>query len=286
MKAKAPPAPDGANRTKPPDGAKQIKPPDSAKQKSKKAPVVMIHGAFAGPWSWDEFAAKFRDAGYKVHAPSLRHHDGEKPPASLGQTSLTDYADDLETLLEELDAPPILIGHSMGGLLAQMLAARCDVRALVLLAPSAPWGVPPSTLFEIASAQSMLLNVGFWNSVLKPDQHIAGRNSLDRLPQARRDALFARFVPESGRAAFEIMHWGLDMRRASEVDASKVDCPLLLIAGGEDRVNPPGTVERIAALYGGRAQYEKFSGMSHWLVAEPGWDKVAARALEWLGKLD
>src|SRR5579863_8538840 len=56
------------------------KPPDDAKQKRKKAPVVMIHGAFAGPWSWDEFAAKFRDAGYKVHAPSLRHHDGEKPP--------------------------------------------------------------------------------------------------------------------------------------------------------------------------------------------------------------
>ena len=146
-------------------------------------------------------------------------------------------------------APAILVGHSMGGLLAQMLAARCDVHALVLLAPSAPWGVPPSTLLEIASAQAMLLNVGFWNSVLKPDQHVAGLHSLDRLPPAERDALFARFMPESGRATFEIMHWGMDMGRASEVDARKVECPILVIAGGEDRINTPGTVERIAALY-------------------------------------
>jgi non-heme chloroperoxidase len=242
----------------------------------------MIHGAFAGPWSWDGFAAKFRAAGYPVYAPCLRHHDGQKPPPSLGQTSLADYANDLKVFLEELDAPAILVGHSMGGLLAQMLAARCETRAAILLAPSAPWGVPPSSLFEIASAQAMLLNVGFWNSILKPDEHIAGRHSVDRLAGAERDAVLARFVPESGRAVFEIMHWGMDMGRASEVDVRAVTCPLLFIAGGEDRLNPPATVERIAALYGGRALYEKFPGMSHWLVGEPGWEEIADRALEWL----
>ena len=84
-----------------------------------------------------------------------------------------------------LDAPPILVGHSMGGLLAQMLAARREDPRPVLLAPSAPWGVPPATLFEIASAQAMLLNVGFWNSILKPDEHVAGRHSLDRCAAAR-----------------------------------------------------------------------------------------------------
>ena len=250
-----------------------------------KPPVVMIHGAFVGPWSLDGFARKFRAAGYEVHAPCLRHHDKPKPPSELGQTSLTDYAADLENLLEDLDAPAIMVGHSMGGLLAQMLAARCEVHVAVLLAPSAPWGLPPASLFEIASAQAMLLNVGFWNSVLKPDQHVAGHYSLDRVPPAERDAMFARFVPESGRATFEIMHWGLDMGRASEVDARKVTCPLLVIAGSDDRVNPPGTVERIAALYRERATYEKISGMSHWLVGEPGWEKVAARALARLEEL-
>jgi pimeloyl-ACP methyl ester carboxylesterase len=255
----------------------------SAKKSPKqKAPVVMIHGAFSGPWVWENFAARFRDEGYAVHLPCLRHHQGGKPPAELATTSLTDYAQDLELLLDGLDASPILVGHSMGGLLAQMLAAKRDVRAMILLAPSAPWGIPPSTLFEIASAQAMLLNVGFWNTIIKPDQHIGGRHALDRMPKAERDRIQAHFVPESGRATFETMHWGLDMRRAAEVDTAKITCPLLVLAGGEDRINPPGTVERVAALYRDRATYEKISGMSHWLLAEPGWDRIAEGALSWL----
>ncbi len=252
------------------------------KKPGAKPPVVMIHGAFTGPWSLEEFAAKFRSAGYVVHLPALRHHGEGKPPPSLGTTSLTDYAGDLEEFIETLEAPPILVGHSMGGLLAQMLAARCDVRALILLAPSAPWGVAPSTLMEIAAAQAMLLNVGFWNSVLKPDQYVAGSHSLDRVPQPKHDAIFKRMVPESGRATFEILHWGLDMRRASEVNAREVTCPLLVFCGSDDRVNPPGTVERAAALYRDLATFEKCAGMSHWLVAEPGWENIAARALKWL----
>lgn len=254
--------------------------------KKGKPPVVMIHGAFVAPWSLDGFAKKFLAAGYDVNVPCLRHHDKPKPPPDLGQTSLTDYAADLEAFLDGLDGPSILVGHSMGGLLAQMLAARRDdIHAAVLLAPSAPWGVPPASLMEIASAQAMLLNVGFWNSILKPDQHVAGHYSLDRVPLPERAAMFARFVPESGRATFEIMHWGLDMGRASEVDARKIACPMLVLSGSEDRVNLPCTVERTAALYKDHATYENIAGMSHWLVGEPGWEKVAARALAWLGEI-
>jgi pimeloyl-ACP methyl ester carboxylesterase len=249
---------------------------------SGKPPVLMIHGAFAGPFIWEGFAAKFRGHGYAVHAPALRHHGSESRPEELHQISLADYADDLERLIGEFATPPILVGHAMGGLIAQMLAARAEVRALILLAPSAPWGIPPSTLFEIASAQAMLLNVGFWNSSLEPQDHILTRHGLDRLGREERDALLARLVPESGRAIFEIMHWGLDMRRASEIDSGKVASPLLVLAGAEDRIHPPGTVERVAARYGGRATYEKIPGMSHWLMGEPGWEKVAARALAWL----
>lgn len=247
-----------------------------------RAPVVMLHGAFCGPWALDRFAQAFRAAGHDVHVPALRHHDGAPPPEALGSTSLADYAADLEAFLDTLDAPPVLLGHSMGGLLCQILAARRDVKAAILLAPSAPWGVPPSTLFEIASAQAMLLNVGFWDKVLMPDEAVAGRNALDRLTPDERAAVFARFVPESGRAMFEMMHWGLDMRRASEVEAHKVTCPVLAVAGAEDRINPPGTVERVAALYGSRAAYVKFPRLSHWLIGEPGWEDVAARALDWL----
>ena len=73
----------------------------------------------------------------------------------------------------------------------------------------------PSTLFEIASAQTMMLGGPMWNQVLRPSYDVAAHASLDKLDKADRKRIYARFVPESGRATFEIMHWGWDATRAS-----------------------------------------------------------------------
>ncbi|MBV9043968.1 MAG: alpha/beta fold hydrolase [Alphaproteobacteria bacterium] len=247
-------------------------------------PLVMIHGAFVGPWSFDYFREPFEDAGYRVHTPILRHHDkGLRPPSSLGATSLLDYAADLEAFIKTLDDTPVLVGHSLGGLLAQMLAARGHARALVLLAPCPPWGVLPSTLFEIASAQAMLLTGPLWNQVLKPDYDVAAAHSLDRLSPVERKRVFARFVPESGLATSEIMHWGWDAKRASHVSASAVTCPILCITGEHDKINPPSTMRRVAARYRD-CTFEEASGHSHWLLGEVGWEKIAQRSLDWINK--
>ncbi|MES2256084.1 MAG: alpha/beta hydrolase [Pseudomonadota bacterium] len=257
-----------------------------AATESRKPPVMMIHGGFCGPWAWDDFAARFRATGYEVSIPPLRFHDDAGPAQALATTGLTDYAADLEKLVAVMPAPPVLIGHSLGGLLAQMLAARCEIAAAILLAPTAPWGVPPSTLFEIGTAQSLMLQVGFWSTILEPNFDIAAAHSLDRFPKEQRARIFEKFRPESGRATFEALHWGLDMRRASEVDIRKVTCPLLFLTGSSDRISPPGTVERTAALYKERAQYEVMPGMSHWLIGEPGWEQVCDRSLAWLESLE
>jgi len=241
----------------------------------------MIHGAFCGPWSLAPFGARFEAAGYPVHTPALRFHDENPPPAALGTTGLMDYAADLEAEIAALDTPPILVGHSMGGLLAQMLAARGVARAVIGLAPSAPWGVPPTTLFEISAAQAMHLNPGYWAKVLEPSRDVALAHFLDKLPRHMRDDVFERLCPESGRVTFEIMNWGLDMNRASEVAAEAVACPVLFLTGADDRINPPTTVARIAARYG-NADHIVFDGMGHWLTGEPGWERVADRALAWL----
>ena len=247
-----------------------------------KPPVLLIHGAFCGPWSLQGLQQKFEAAGYACKAPALRFHDKARPPAALGTTGLADYIADLEEEIRALGDAPILVGHSMGGLLAQQLAARVPVRALILLAPSPPWGVPPTTLFEISAAQTMHLHPGYWNMVLEPSRDVALAHSLDKLPRHMRDDVFGRFVPESGRATFEIMSWGLDLNRASGVDADAVTAPLLFLTGSEDRINPPSTVARIAALYKERATAEVLDGMGHWLIGEPGWERLVERALEWL----
>jgi pimeloyl-ACP methyl ester carboxylesterase len=242
----------------------------------------MLHGAFCGPWAMAGLKQKFTDAGYGVTTPCLRFHDTASPPAALGITGVADYAADLEDEIAALDTPPILVGHSMGGLLAQILASRKPAAALILLAPSPPWGVAPATLGEISAAQAMFLHPGFWTQVLEPNRDIAFSQSLNCLPRDLRGAVFESFGKESGRAMHEIMHWALDMQRATEVQADAVRCPILLVTGSEDRVNSPGTVARIAALYGERATNEVLTGTGHWLIGEPGWEKLAQRALGWL----
>jgi len=249
-------------------------------------PVVMIHGAFCGGWAFETWRGPFEDRGYAVHTPNLRHHDGPGAvPDGLGQTSLADYADDLEMLVDGLGQPAILIGHSMGGLLAQMLAARGRAAALILLAPSAPWGVLPSTPFEIMSAQALYLAGDFWRRPLRPEGWIASAHALDRLDRPMHDAVLARMVPESGLATFEILHWALDLKRTTRVEPRDVSCPILCFSGSEDRINPPDTVRRIARRYRGRVQYRVLDGFSHWPMAEPGWESVASHALFWLDRL-
>ena len=247
-------------------------------------PVVMIHGAFCGGWAFERFRQPFEARGYDVRTPTLRHHEGEGS-AAVGRTGLADYVGDLEAMLPELGQAPILVGHSLGGLLAQMIAARRPVRAVILIAPSAPWGVMPTTLFEVASAQALFLAGDYWNRALEPDYGIAAAHALDKLSRAERQSVFDRFVSESGLATFEIVHWALDFWQGSYVRARNVTCPILCLAGREDRINPPSTTRRVAERYDGRAIFEELSGHSHWPIGEPGWESVAERALSWLDRV-
>jgi len=101
--------------------------------------IVMIHGMWGGSWCWDNYRSFFEKRGFRCHTPVLRHHDvrpQDQPPEALGRVSLKDYADDLEAYIRDMDDAPIIIGHSMGGLLAQMLGARGLGKGLALLTPA------------------------------------------------------------------------------------------------------------------------------------------------------
>jgi non-heme chloroperoxidase len=248
--------------------------------------AVMIHGGFCGSWAFDGWRALYEAQHYEVHVPTLRHHGPSRRTATeLGHTSVRDYADDIGQLLDRIGDPPVVIGHSLGGLLAQMLAAKKRVRALVLLAPSAPWGLLPSTPFEFFCGQALYLEGAFWRKAVAPRHWIAAANALDLVPQQQREQILARLVPESGRAVFEVMHWMLDAARTTYVDSRAVVCPILCLAGARDRISPPPTVRRIARRYGGRARYQELPDHSHWLVGEPGWERIAAGSLDWLDRV-
>lgn len=227
----------------------------------------------------------FEKASYQAHAPDLRHHTPSLEPNAineLGTTSIKIYADDIARFIGTLDEPPIIVGHSMGGLIAQMLAARGLARALVLLAPSAPWGVLPGHWNEFASGFGLYFNGHYWEQALVPTFEVAADLTLNRLPPEERRKTFEQMVPESGRAMFEIFQWWLDFSRATHVAAHDVTCPVFCAAGEFDTLNPPDTVRRIAARYRRQATYRMYPRMGHWLIAEPGWQAIANDALEWL----
>ena len=241
-----------------------------------KPPVIMVHGAFCGGWAFEAFRAPFEAAGHVCLAPDLRGHGG----GHAAGLSMNDYAADIAALIRSQPAAPILIGHSLGGLVAQMAATRTAVRGLILLAPSAPWGVSGGSVEEAISAVSLYALGAYWMQAVEPDFTTASSYSLDRMASAARKAVFERMVPESGRALWETLNWWMDLSMTTSVSPARIAAPVLAIAGGQDRVHPPSTVKQTADRLG--AETRVFANMSHWLLAEPGWDDVAATCLDWM----
>jgi pimeloyl-ACP methyl ester carboxylesterase len=242
--------------------------------------VIFAHGAFCGGWAFDRFRQSFESRGLRCLAPDMRGHSATSPRGGCANLSMSDYAADLARLIGEQDEPPILIGHSLGGLVAQMAAARAPVRALVLLAPSPPWGVAGGSMGEAISAISLYALGPFWLLAVDPDYASAKGYSLDRLPSAERHAIFERMVPESGRALWETLNWWLDPMTTTQVPPSAITAPVLALSGERDHIHPPATVAQVAERLGG--DFQRLDGMSHWLVAEPGWEAVAETCLDWL----
>lgn len=244
------------------------------------APVIMVHGAFCGGWAFDAFRGPFERAGHAVLTPDLRGH-GEDRRSVVG-VSMADYARDIAELIAHQPEPPVLIGHSMGGLVAAMAAGRARTRALIQLAPSPPWGVSGASMEEAISAFGLYALGPFWLQAVAPDRGLMRRFSLDRLSDAERQAAAARLGPESGRALWETLNWWLDPMMTTAVDAGRIAAPMLAIAGGRDVVHPAATVALAAARLG--AEHRLMPRMSHWLPGEPGCEDVAELCLAWLAE--
>jgi pimeloyl-ACP methyl ester carboxylesterase len=242
--------------------------------------IVMVHGAFCGAWAFERFRTPFEAAGFDVIAPDLRGHGEGEPPAAVVGVSMTDYAADIAEVCAACAEPPVLLGHSMGGLVAQLAARRAEIQALVLLAPSPPWGVAHSSLEEAATAFGVQMMGAFSSGALSPDKSLMRTYSLDRMPRGEQEAAVARLRPESAMAVRETLNWWLDPFMTTSVGPGAIAAPSLVISGQGDVVHSSATARATAERIG--ATFEIMPGMSHWLVGEPGWEGVAETALRWL----
>lgn len=248
--------------------------------------IVMIHGMWCSGRHWMLYENYFKDRGFTCITPTLRFHDmdpKDSPHPGLGTTRLLDYADDLEKQIIRLDQKPIVMGHSMGGLLAQMLGSRGLATALILLTPAPPSGINALKPSVVKTFWSILTAWGFWKNSHRLSFESAVYAVLNGLPEEDQRAVYETCVWESGRAASEIGFWLFDPNRSSFVDEAAVTCPVLVVAGAKDRITPCSVVRKVAQKYKG-STYKEFENHAHWVIGEPGWERIAEYILEWLAK--
>ena len=242
--------------------------------------IVMIHGANEGAWCFDRVKAVFEGLGWTCHAPDLIGH-GTKAAETLVGVGIADYRVELEAFLKTVPPGPVLLGHSMGGVLAQQLAAQGLARALVLVAPAPRSGILPPTEAEKKLDQDLIGLGQFWKSVINPDFDLARIYTLNRVPEAEQRAVFDRFGPESGRAFFETFFWMFDRTMATAVDTDAVTCPVLCLVGADDKIVSPQTARETVKPYRD-ATFWELEGHGHMLVLEPGAEDIARRIADWI----
>jgi pimeloyl-ACP methyl ester carboxylesterase len=214
--------------------------------------VVLIHGSFGRGEQWAPARTVFEERGYTVHAPTLRHHEPPSHEAAIkvASVSLRDYTDDLVTFVNSLDSPPLLVGHSMGGLLAQLVAARTRRAGLVAACPAPAAGVYGATPTSLRLFLPHLVRPRPWAKPWRPPtfeqfrRWIANTQTEDIARE-----IYDGLVCESGRYVWELLLSPLKLSKATAVDFAAVTAPVLVIGGECDRIVPATVVRQTAARY-------------------------------------
>jgi pimeloyl-ACP methyl ester carboxylesterase len=249
--------------------------------------VMLLHGAWVSTACWDQFKARYESRGFEVLVPPWPHDDRpiedlrSAPDPRLAKTGIPEIVEHYARIIRGLPEPPILIGHSFGGLFVQLLVDRGLGACGVAINPAPPRGVLPGPTAFRANLPFVLVPFG-WRRVLTMPLGRFRKTFLNTLPVDLQRATFdAQVVPTAGR-----MFWDGLLTRGTKVhwrNASRP--PLLLTTGTLDRTVGAGMNRANYRRYRrapSRTDFREFPGRSHWIIAEPGWEEVAGAIERWL----
>ncbi len=254
-------------------------------------PIVLIHGLWLTPRSWEGWKARFEERGHEVLVPAWPRMEAEvaelrRDPSVMNGLGIAEVVDHYDRIVRGLDAPPVIMGHSTGGLVTELLLDRGLGAAGVALSPAPVKGVlrlPPS---ELRIVLPVLANPANKNKTiaLTPKQFRYGFTNT--MNDADAQAAYERYyVPCPGRVIFEAAFANVNPRAVTKVDFHKDDRPPILVIGNTEDHTVPAAVSREAAkrLAKSRAvvDYKEFAGRPHFTAGAPGWEAVADYALEW-----
>ena len=235
-------------------------------------PLLFIHGILGGPWYFEGYQRFFAERGYPSHALSLRGRPGSRPVADIGRVSLEEFVTDALEVARAIGRP-IIVGHSMGGLIAQRLAEEGVSDTVVLLSSAPPRGITlmtPRLLLKQAKHVGTLLR----STPLRPTRSDSDELIFNRMPATMRAELHAQLVPDSARAARELSLGTV------AVDEHRIRCAMLVASGLQDRFVAPRVARQLAVKYG--APCWQYPGNAHFLPMEPGWERIADDVESWI----
>ena len=258
---------------------------------SKTNTIVLIHGAWMTPRSWDPFRGFYEQRGYRVLTPPWPRIEGEveeirRDPSEMAGLGISEIVDGYEQVIRLLDEPPIIMGHSFGGLFVQMLLDRGLGAAGVAIDAAAPKGVLRLPFSQIKALSPVLLNPANVRRAVPLDfeqfRYAFANTMTDR---EAREAFELNAIPAPGRIVFQAGLANFNPRAATKVDyRNSRRAPLLLIAGSEDHIVPASVNQSTLRKYrrsSATTDFAEFSGRSHLIVAQTGWEEVAEHALSW-----
>ncbi len=246
--------------------------------------IIFVHGMFQNPRSWEKWISFFAARGYDCIAPAWPLHDGDpaqlraNPPAGLGALTLEQVTASIEGQVLQLDNP-IMIGHSVGGLITQIMLNRGHLAAGVAIS-----SVAPNAMLDF--------DWGFFKNAVTITNPLKG-NEIFEMDAATFHSAFANTLSEQQAAAEfgrTATHDSRNVLRGcmgpdGRIDLEKAHRPLLLIGGEKDEIIPAHLNQKNAEAYEDKCsvtQFREFSNRSHYMCGEPGWEDVASTAATWL----
>jgi pimeloyl-ACP methyl ester carboxylesterase len=252
--------------------------------------VVLIHGMWMTPKSWDNWIDHYHDRGHRAIAPGWPGikdpEEVRRDPSPLRGLGIKACVDHYEGIVRELDRPPIIIGHSFGGLFTQLLLDRGLGTAGVAIGTAPPKGVvllPPSTLRSgFPGLKNPLARSGL--ARLTPKQF--RWRFTNTLSKEESDRIYHdQYIPGTNRAFFEAALAALSSNSPATVNfKNPARPPLLLLAGGEDHISPPTlnrTILKLQRQAPAVTDLKEYPGRTHYMAGMDGWEDVADDALNW-----
>ena len=256
-----------------------------------KETIVLIHGLWMTSRSWENWVARYTAQGYNVIAKSWPGMDVaidelRNNPAPIERLGINEIVEHYEDIIRGVDSPPIVIGHSFGGLITQILLDRGYGSAGVAIAPAPVKGIFLLPFSTLKSSFPGLRNPANNHRALPltPEEfHYAFTNTLTGEESLR---VYQRYaVPGPDHVLFQSAFANFNPHAGTTVNFhNDLRAPLLLISGGKDHVSPPSVVEANYRLYGKSkavTAYKEYPDRSHFTLGQTGWEEVADYALSW-----